>query len=61
MKKRILPLCLAACLLLAACGQTAPPASTAQSAPAGFGTEAGQLEFLSASPDNIGYGAESEL
>lgn len=61
MKKRILPLCLAICLLLAACGQTAPSASTAQSAPAGFGTEAGQLEFLSVSPDNIGYGAESEL
>lgn len=66
MKKHILPLGLAACLLLAACGQTAPSApsvpaaSSAQSASAGVETQAGELEYLSASPDNIGYGAEGD-
>lgn len=63
MKKHILPFCLAICLLLAACGQRAPSGPAApmgQSAPDGAETQAGQLEFLSVSPDNIGYGAEGE-
>lgn len=64
MTKHILPLGLAACLLLTACGETPPAAPSApqgQSAPAASAAEAGQLEYLSASPDNIGYGAEGEL
>lgn len=62
MKKQILTLGLAACLLLAACGQQAAsaPVSSAQSAPAASDMEAGQLKYLSASPDNIGYGAEGD-
>ena len=62
MKKHILPFCLAACLLLAACGEATPSAapSAATSDPAASNAAGGQLEFLSASPDNIGYGAEGE-
>lgn len=66
LKRSVACALLAACLLLAGCGEAAAPASapSAPSAPAaapiGDGG-GGQLEYLSDSPDSIGRGAEGEL
>lgn len=62
-KRHIASALLAACLLLAGCEKNAAPSAPAPSAPTAAplgGGGVGQLEYLSASPDNIGCGAEGD-
>ena len=65
MKKHILSICLAACLLLTGCGEKALSASSAPSAPSlpaasADGAPAGRLTFLSDNPDGFSRGTEGE-